>query len=225
MSLILDALRKLDREKGAPERGLVVLGAPGPQRPRTAGGGVLALALILGGALGGAFALVWLRGPARPAPVAAPALEAARPNPPAQPLASPAATAAATASPAPPKAHAPARPPAASAPAAPPPPAAGEPATATIAAAAPAAEPALDDAAATTPQPSAESAEPPAETGGAAPPEPRLEAISVRDGRPVAILSGRLVFEGDSFDGVQVLRIGASEVEIERDGRRQVLRF
>ena len=35
----------------------------------------------------------------------------------------------------------------------------------------------------------------------------------------------RLVFEGDSFDGIKVLRIGEAEVEVEIRGQRRVLRF
>jgi len=53
----------------------------------------------------------------------------------------------------------------------------------------------------------------------------RLNAISQRDGKPVALINDRLVFEGDGFDGVKVLRIGEAEVEVEVRGRRQVLRF
>ena len=53
----------------------------------------------------------------------------------------------------------------------------------------------------------------------------RLNAISERDGQPVALINDRLVFEGDSFDGVRVLRIGEAEVEVEVRGQRRVLRF
>ena len=53
----------------------------------------------------------------------------------------------------------------------------------------------------------------------------RLNAISQRDGRPVALINDRLVFEGDAFEGVKVLRIGEAEVEIEIRGQRRVLRF
>ncbi|PYQ13534.1 MAG: hypothetical protein DMF80_14770 [Acidobacteria bacterium] len=53
----------------------------------------------------------------------------------------------------------------------------------------------------------------------------QLQAISERDGKPVAILSSRLVHEGDHFDGITVVRIGADEVEIEVQGRRRTLRF
>jgi hypothetical protein len=53
----------------------------------------------------------------------------------------------------------------------------------------------------------------------------RLQAIAERDGHPVALINDRLVREGDSFDGVTVLRIGVAEVEIEVRGQRRVLRF
>jgi general secretion pathway protein B len=53
----------------------------------------------------------------------------------------------------------------------------------------------------------------------------RLTAISERDGRPMAILNDRLVFEGDSFDGITVQRIGGSEIEIEIQGARRVIHF
>jgi len=33
------------------------------------------------------------------------------------------------------------------------------------------------------------------------------------------------VFEGDSFEGVRVIRIGEAEVEVEVRGERRVLRF
>ena len=51
------------------------------------------------------------------------------------------------------------------------------------------------------------------------------DAITLRDGRPVALVNDRLVFEGDSFDGVRILRIGEAEVEVEVRGQRRVLRF
>jgi hypothetical protein len=52
-----------------------------------------------------------------------------------------------------------------------------------------------------------------------------LQAISERDGKPIAVLNSRVVHEGDHFDGVTVVRIGADEVEIEVQGHRRVLRF
>jgi hypothetical protein len=41
----------------------------------------------------------------------------------------------------------------------------------------------------------------------------------------VAILNDRLVREGDSFDGIRVIRIGEAEVEIEVHGERRLIRF
>ncbi len=58
-----------------------------------------------------------------------------------------------------------------------------------------------------------------------APGEVRLNAITQRDGRPMALINDRLVFEGDSFDGIKVLHIGEAEVEVEIRGQRRVLRF
>jgi hypothetical protein len=68
---------------------------------------------------------------------------------------------------------------------------------------------------------------------GVAPPQPSptrpprftLQAISHRDGRPVAVLNERLVYEGESFDGITVVRIGETEVELTVDGRRVVVGF
>ena len=59
----------------------------------------------------------------------------------------------------------------------------------------------------------------------AADPVLRLQAISERDGTPVAVVNDRIVREGDRFDGVRVLRIGAAEVEVEVNGARRILRF
>ena len=53
----------------------------------------------------------------------------------------------------------------------------------------------------------------------------RLSAISTQDGEPVALLNDRLVREGDAFGGVRILRIGATEIEIEVDGERRTIGF
>jgi hypothetical protein len=53
----------------------------------------------------------------------------------------------------------------------------------------------------------------------------QLQAVSRRDGRAVAVLNDRLVYEGDSFDGATVIRIGEAEIELEIAGRRVVLGF
>ena len=49
----------------------------------------------------------------------------------------------------------------------------------------------------------------------------------MRDDGPVAIVSGRIVREGDVFDGIAVVRIGDAEVEllIQAEDRTLVLRF
>lgn len=52
-----------------------------------------------------------------------------------------------------------------------------------------------------------------------------LHAISEQDGTPIAVVNQRVVREGDSFDGVRILRIGAAEVEVEVAGTRRTLRF
>jgi hypothetical protein len=39
------------------------------------------------------------------------------------------------------------------------------------------------------------------------------------------VINDRVVREGDRFDGVLILRIGAAEVEVEIAGARRVLRF
>jgi hypothetical protein len=181
VSLILEALKKLEREKGVPERGFLVLAHLPWARSGKAGArlaGLAALALILAGA---GF-LAWRSRPAPPRAVApAPAPTPAAPGAgvpalPAPTVGLPSSTAAlpAPASAAPPAAPAPA-----------------------------------------LPLPS-----PPEATA-----EFRLNAITVQDGHPVAVLNDRIVREGDSFEGVRVLRIGETEVEIEVRGERRVIRF
>lgn len=178
MSLILEALRKLEREKGRPEeRGFVVLGSAGGGGRRPPGRAIAAAAAAIAvGALG---ALAWQRlGPSdetrAPEPttttleaVRAPRPTAARPAP-------------ATEAPAPPK-------------------------------------PRVEEASA------GESVA--AEPSAAPTPSFRLQAITLRDGRPVALLNDRLVREGDSFDGVRVVRIGEMEVELETPSGSLIVRF
>jgi hypothetical protein len=53
----------------------------------------------------------------------------------------------------------------------------------------------------------------------------RLEAISQRDGQPVAVVNGQLVRVGDQIGAATIVRIGVAEIEIETDGLRRVLRF
>ena len=199
MSLIFEALKKLDREKQAPtERGFVVVAqAPWPEsRRRRLRWLVLAASLVVVLALG---SLVWLRRPRPAAPASPASATAAIPTAVAVARASPIVT------PAQPARSTPVPAPAAiwqrPAPSAPP----------------------QKPAAAATPIPAAPTpaprANPPARE------ELQLQAISERDGQPVAMVSGRLVREGDSFDGVRILKIGPTEVEIETEGRRRILRF
>jgi hypothetical protein len=264
MSLILDALRKLEREKDAREPGVLVVGSvPWGERSRASrvllvagAAAVLALAVAAG----------WMLRPVRvaPAPVApaaapaAPATLVPRPAPTLPPPAPslPALSVSATEPPPPPIRIS--RPPAqrpsltastsrasgeesdraavpAATPTAPaqPPMAPSDRAGAETATAAAIEQPtpATDSASAPTSvelssAPAAAVTQPPPAPGAAAAPGGlRLNAISRRDGRPVALINDRLVFEGDSFDGVKVLRIGDAEVEVEVRGEKRVLRF
>jgi hypothetical protein len=228
VSLILDALRKLERERdpNRPPGVLVVGSVPWGETSRhrrvaiAAGiAAVLALAVLAGWMLRPA-----LRAPAVASPSATPPgpLES-RPAP--APLASsmPDLPNAAAASEQPPPPIRLSKPPSSA-------PMRGAQATSPT--------PSPTDGA-SEPAPGAESQPVPARErisvspgveGEAAPPaappgELRLNAISQRDGRPVALINDRLVFEGDSFDGVRVIRIGEAEVEVEVEGERRVLRF
>lgn len=197
MSLILEALKKLEREKKTEERGFLVTTRAVWPSP-----GGRALATILAGlGLAGAGALgTWLllEGSHRPRAAAVPA-------------APPTATLAAVAAPSP---------------TAPPPIPFPSPATSSwptprVASSPPRPGPEPRRAAATR-SPVPEDAPSPGPSG---PAELRLEALSQRDGHPIAVVSGHLVREGDRFDNVRVLRIGDAEVEIEVDGQRRVLSF
>jgi hypothetical protein len=228
MSLILDALRKLEREKDTRESGVLVVGSvPWGESSRARrialwAGAVLVLALaVLAG---------WLlrRGTAATAPV-----EPAR-------VAAPAPAAPSTAAPRPPVTSPPQPAPLADAPLVAPPirlshppavegrerPASERPAAAK---AAPApdgqAEPVPSPASAVEPKPEIAPAPAAAVPHVTTPDELRLTAISQRDGKPVALINDRLVFEGDTFDGIHVIRIGDTEVEIEFKGQRRILRF
>ena len=196
MSLILEALKKLDREKQTPDRGLLVVGSvPWPAR-RTPWWRPALLAAALVAAGGTAAWLAWpRRGPeAAGGSAVTPATMAAATAPPAAGVAPGAA---------------PRAPSSASVPALP---------AATLeeltrmerAAASPAAA-----------RPGAEKADAEGAPGGGL----QLQAIAERDGRPVAVISGRVVHEGDRYDGLAIVRIGADEVEIEEHGRRRTLRF
>jgi len=234
MSLILDALRKLEREKDAREPGVLVVGSvPWGERSRTR---PFWLAAGAAAVLGFAVFVGWTLRPSVPAPAPVVAPSAATPTPtsrpaPPAPAALPPAAGPTTASAFTPPAAPPiriSRPPSTSVPraastaaanAAQPPPA-PEP----QAAAAPPAQPTEQISvgpAAAEPTPAVPSRQAPA----ADPDELRLSAISRRDGRPVALINDHLVFEGDSFEGVRVLRIGEAEVEVEVNGQRRVLKF
>ena len=191
MSLILDALKKLEHEKNAREPGVLVVGSvPWGERQRSHR--PLALASLALVAL--AFAGWWWW----------------RPTP------HPAAPASATPAPTP-------SPTVAASPTAPPPQAVREPSS--TAAAPPARQLALPTLHETDAPPSPPEGAPAAAEVRKAPDDLRLNAITQRDGRPVALVNDRLVFEGDSFDGVKILRIGEAEVEVEVRGQRRVLRF
>jgi hypothetical protein len=197
VSLVLEALKKLDREKGRPERGFVVMAAtPWPARAvRRWPLGVAALALAVAGAT---WAVMWQRAPAPP--VGGPASVVA-----------PAAAAAPDVAAVPAARLTPARRP-------------------------PERAPAVDSsgggpAAAAPPVPATGVARPaPAPAASPAAAEHglhglRLQAISERDGKPVAIIDDRLVHVGDEFDGVRVLAIREAEVDVEVRGQRATLRF
>lgn len=195
MSLILDALKKREREKQVPERGfLVTARAPWPARrgPRLLAG-VVAVAVAVGAV---AF---WITGTARapariasPAPPSSDAPWAAVPQPEPEPTTTAVADPLSSSEPV-------ARPPA--------------PRQRT--------PPQGDDAPRDSGQPLPE----PTASGLPGDEEFVLHAISRRDGQPVALLNDRVVREGDRFGDVRILRIGETEIEIEVRGDRRVLRF
>jgi hypothetical protein len=185
VSLILDALKKVEREKDAHEPNVLVVGSvPWGARARSWRPLVVALLGTVLVALV-AFALWPRERAARPAATPSPAVSSPAPAAPAvvRDAASPTAPAPAAVVPPP------------------------EPRRPSV----PEAEPAAAEAPPSPPAPAAD--------------DLRLNAISQRDGRPVALINDRLVFEGDGFDGVKVLRIGEAEVEVEVRGQRRVLRF
>ncbi len=191
MSLIFEALKKLEREKESPDRGVVVVapGAWGEREPRPRGRTLAALLLVVLGLAVGAFALrprAGLQAPAPP-PAAASAPPASMPT---IPISDPPLISAVTGVPPPP--------PRLVLPTVAPPPKTAE-------AAAPESEPTAVPAA---PQP-----------------EFRLNAISTREGHPVALLNDRLVREGDMIEGVRIVHIGEDYVEIEVKGERRTIRF
>ena len=184
MSLILEALKKLDREKRAPDRGFLVVGAVPWPAPRPRPWMPLLLVLAAGAAAGSVLWLAWRARGREEVPtrvVTSTTMSAAAPRAAAVPLV------VAPPSTLPPLVESPTR--------------------------GPGTRPAAD-------RPAAE-----ADRRAAAPAGLLLQAISERDGKPIAVLNSRVVHEGDHFDGVTVVRIGADEVEIEEQGHRRVLRF
>jgi hypothetical protein len=231
MSLILDALRKLEREKDAREPGVLVVGSvPWGETSRTR-----RLVLTAGAALVLAFAVLlgWLLRPV-PKPPAATPETAVSMSPGPSPVASPTLPPATLPPPVAQQTPLPSAPPIRLSRPVPsdtgraPRPTVASPDAASVAKApepvteAPSEVPAESAAGRLSVAPAAAAAE----AAPVAPPgELRLTAISQRDGRPVALINDRLVFEGDSFEGVRVLRIGETEVEVEVRGQRRVLRF
>ena len=200
MSLILEALKKLEREKQAPDRGFLVM-AQVPWAGEGRRGQMALMAVVLAAAVAVGFVARWLTGRDAPPAPAGPVGVASVPPTLPPPLSSP---------PAPPLR------PAVQADVVPPFPRVVTPAPRRTAPARASTAPAV------SPPPSlAETAPPAAEPL----PALRLEAISQQDGVAVAIISGQLVREGDSVAGAMVVRIGVQEVELETDGRRSVLRF
>lgn len=175
MSLILEALRKREREKQVSERGFLVM-APTPwAAPRGRGVAAVVLAGVVAFGLGVAFMAWRARVPEAPAvAVTAPSVSIPAQITPGTLLPAPVST--------------------------------------------------LRTASVPTPVPRAEPgpAQPVMPTA-----EPRfvLQAISERDGRPVALISDRLMREGDEWQGARLVRIGEAEVELEIAGQRVTLRF
>lgn len=212
MSLILEALRKLEREKQAAARpGFVVVPAAQWEPGRSRLGPLLGVAFVA--AVFGALGIGLYMGAARTARVRQQVATVATPAPAVAPLPAPAAPAHAT-------------PLAAVVDAAP-----AVRVTPALPVPAHVEAPLADPGPAVTPTASAAAASSPVakEPAVASPerPEPAfvLTAIGARDGRPVAVIDDRLVAEGDEYDGWKVLAIGAESVEILYRGERRVLRF
>jgi hypothetical protein len=195
VSLILEALKKLDREKKTPDRGFLVVGAVPWPAPRPRRALPTLIVLIAGAAAGAALWLAWRAAAVREetrAPVATPS------TPPASVAAGPtSAQPAAT------------------------PPVVAPPATLPLVIPIPIPRPRVGEKPPAMERPPDLKPDAPAEPGAGL----QLQAISLREGKPVAVLNNRVVHEGDHFDGVTIVRIGADEVEIEVQGRRRTLRF
>ncbi len=219
MSLILEALRKLERDKQAPGRSLVVTGATDWARSEPRAGQRLAWGLAALLALGLTF-FAWQSRTAH-----APDTRPAAPSPAARAPEVP-ATGAAIAPAASARREAPAAAGARQIDRAPP--AATD--AAGLARQAPRSPPAVSVAELDAPEPAEAAPESGDETPAATQPAParadvELQAIAERDGRPIAIVNGRLVREGDSWGGIRILRIGRAEIEIELNGQRRTIGF
>ncbi len=195
LSLIFEALKKLEREKEAPERGVVIVGpgAWGEREPRSSTRTAAALGLVLLGLGLAAFALRARTGPppsTLPEASTPPEAQAAREEA-AIPVEAPLVAPSSREIP-------------------PPPPRLVVP------------TPTLPRAAAA---PETIELTPPPDPVVPREPQFRLNAISTREGRPVALLNDRLVREGDVIEGMRVLHIGDDYVEIEVKGERRTIRF
>lgn len=193
MSLILEALRKLEKEKATADRGFVVLGAASWPAPVARRWPIAAVAVAVVFAAAGVWWVSTRRAAEVPSPVADRSVVSAPPTfapaPVAEPLAPPSSVAV----------HRP------------------RPERPAVAA------PVLDT---TAPSPAAAVTKEP--TPAATPTADRkvlLQAISARDGRPVALLNDRLMGEGEEFEGLRVIAIRTDEVEVQVDGRRRILKF
>jgi len=219
VSLILEALKKLERDKKVEDRGgfLVMAAQPWPSpgdNRRTlawvALGGVVMMAVGAGLALSlwrGASTSPTASAQAPTAPAPAGARASVLPQPMA-PLRLP--------------------PPSPRAATAPKPAAASAPKPAVTAENAPKDAPRTSKETAVAPGPTdadPDVAEPVKAAASAPAPRFRLTAISQRDGKPVAVINDRMVFEGDSFEDITVLRIGDAEVELKVAGKSVTVPF
>jgi MSHA biogenesis protein MshK len=60
----------------------------------------------------------------------------------------------------------------------------------------------------------------------AGPKQPRLESVLVGRayaGREIAVIDGKIVRRGESFDGAVLVRVGVNEAVLKRGGKEQVL--
>lgn len=231
MSLILEALRKLERDRHTQERGFLVLAppawTPAGERAWPRAAAIAGMAALAGGAVA---ALVLWPGrtpPSSASAIGAPADSTATPLQAADPsLRTPPPTADAPFVPATaagprvawPKERTPAARPVAA-------PSARETVAAQAEDTSGTTAPAEAEEHAAAPDEEPAAAEPAPATAAGSPATLRLEAIAERDGQPVAVVNGRMVRVGDPIGTATVVRIGAGEIELETEGRRQILRF